>query len=79
MSVRPAAKRVKIPEHKHCPICGLPMAVDAEFCGESCKKVYEERMRRERRARNISLLLYIAIMVMLFFFLFGPLLIQGPR
>ncbi|MCS7117707.1 MAG: DUF2116 family Zn-ribbon domain-containing protein [Thaumarchaeota archaeon] len=76
MSVRPAAKRSRIPEHKHCPICGLPMAVDADFCGESCRKTHEERLRRERRARNFSLLMYIAIMLMLFLFLFVPPLLQ---
>ncbi|MCS7095241.1 MAG: DUF2116 family Zn-ribbon domain-containing protein [Thaumarchaeota archaeon] len=77
MSVRPTIRRNKIPDHRHCPICGLPMAVNADFCSEGCKKTNDEKVRRERRARNLSLILYIAVMVTLFIFLFVPLLL--PR
>ena len=74
MSTRPMPKKVRIPEHKHCPVCGRSMPVDAEFCSEGCRAVNEERLRRERRARTITLLIYAIMMAVLLLFLLGPFL-----
>ncbi|MDJ0275081.1 MAG: DUF2116 family Zn-ribbon domain-containing protein [Nitrososphaerota archaeon] len=72
MAARPQPRKVRIPEHKHCPICGRSMPVDADFCSDACRKVNEERLRRERRARTITLVIYAILMAVLLLFLLGP-------
>ncbi len=77
MSARMQPKRAKVPEHKHCPVCGRSMPVDAEFCSDACRTMNEERLRRERRARTVTLVIYAIMMAVLLLFLLGPFL--GPR
>jgi predicted nucleic acid-binding Zn ribbon protein len=72
MSTRPQPKKVRIPDHKHCPVCGRSMPVDAEFCSDPCRAMNEERLRRERRARTITLVIYAIMMAVLLLFLLGP-------
>ncbi|HID71574.1 MAG TPA: DUF2116 family Zn-ribbon domain-containing protein [Thermoplasmata archaeon] len=60
----PAAK---IPQHKHCLICGRAVQVDEEFCGEECKNLYDQRMAKRKQ----TLYFYLAgfILVVLFMFM----------
>jgi predicted nucleic acid-binding Zn ribbon protein len=50
------------------------MPVDAEFCSEGCRAVNEERLRRERRARVITIVIYVIMMTVILLFMLGPFL-----
>jgi predicted nucleic acid-binding Zn ribbon protein len=68
MSSKPV-KKVRIPAHKHCPICGASMPIDAEFCSDECKDKYLQKAKRDRKMRLFFLLFYAVMMAVLFLFL----------
>jgi len=49
----------KIPQHKHCPVCGRATQVDEEFCGTDCKGLYDQRVAKKKQ----TLYLYIGAMI----------------
>lgn len=67
-----AQKRSRIADHKHCPVCGRAMPVDAQFCSKECRENHESRVKRSNRMRIIFYLLYIALLASLFLFFFRP-------
>jgi len=58
-------ERARIIDHRHCRICGKAIPPDQEFCSEDCRRAHEGFQRRQRRMRNIFLLVYILIFVIL--------------
>ena len=67
-----AQKKAKIPEHKHCPVCGRSMPVDFDFCSRECREKHYARVRREGRIRLIFYILYFALIISLFLLFFRP-------
>ncbi|MEM0445077.1 MAG: DUF2116 family Zn-ribbon domain-containing protein [Nitrososphaerota archaeon] len=65
-------RRARIPDHRHCTICGRPVPPQEEVCSPECRKTYEDRLRRERRTRLFLLILYIALLGSLFVIFFLP-------
>ncbi len=39
-----------IPPHKHCPVCGISIPPDQEFCSRKCEKVWEDAMRKKKKS-----------------------------
>ncbi|MCS7146454.1 MAG: DUF2116 family Zn-ribbon domain-containing protein [Nitrososphaerota archaeon] len=72
MSQQKGEKRARIPDHRHCIVCGRPVPPKEEICSDECRNVYEGRLRRERRTRIFLLILYAALLASLFFFFFIP-------
>ncbi|MCS7142442.1 MAG: DUF2116 family Zn-ribbon domain-containing protein [Aigarchaeota archaeon] len=60
----------RLPDHRHCPLCGRVMLPDADFCSKECRDKNEERLKRERRSRRIILIVYILLIASLFFIFF---------
>jgi len=62
-------RKLKIVDHRHCKVCGKAIPPGQEFCSERCRKIYEETQRREKRMKNIFLLIYAVIFIVLFLLL----------
>ena len=45
-------------DHRHCKVCGKPVAPDAEFCSRSCRR---EREATLQSRRNLTYLMYGAM------------------
>ncbi len=67
MSMKPT-KKIRIPSHRHCPVCGNSMPIDAEFCSDECRDKYLQKVKRDRRMRLFFFLFYAILMAVLFFF-----------
>jgi predicted nucleic acid-binding Zn ribbon protein len=72
MSQIPRERRARIPDHRHCVICGRPVPPKEELCSDECRGVYQDRLKRERRSRVMLLILYVALMASLFLIFFWP-------
>jgi len=59
-------KKVRIVDHRHCRVCGKAIPPNQEFCSENCRKTYEGLQRREKRMRNMLLLVYALIFIFIF-------------
>ncbi len=64
-------KKVKIIDHRHCKVCGKAIPPNQEFCSEKCRKAYEDAERRQKRMKNIFLLVYAVIFIVLFLLIAG--------
>lgn len=72
----PASKRHerRIPDHRHCVVCGRAIQPDKQYCSEEHKDMHELARRREKRARNIVYLTYFIITLLIFVWLFSSLM-----
>ncbi|HLF16698.1 MAG TPA: DUF2116 family Zn-ribbon domain-containing protein [Candidatus Thermoplasmatota archaeon] len=53
-----------IPEHKHCEICGKPIAVDRRVCSDECQKRLDDAVRMKKRSMWIFVALIAAILIL---------------
>lgn len=67
-------KKIRIVDHRHCRICGRAIPPDKELCSAECEQVQARVEARQRRMRNIMLIMYVAI-----FLIFFLLIIIGGR
>lgn len=44
----------RIPPHRHCPVCGISIPPDQEFCSKKCEEKWERMMRVKKRAIYIT-------------------------
>ncbi|MEF8848140.1 MAG: DUF2116 family Zn-ribbon domain-containing protein [Candidatus Thermoplasmatota archaeon] len=51
----------KIPQHKHCQICGKAIPLEEKLCSEECKEKYEEMVKKRK---ILIYILYGAIIIM---------------
>ena len=59
-----------IAPHKHCPVCGVSIPPEEDFCSKKCEKAWEDAMRRKRRSATImwalvGVLVALAVFMML--------------
>jgi len=59
-------KKVRIVDHRHCRICGKAIPPNQEFCSEDCRSVSERMEARQKRMRNILILMYVVVFIILF-------------
>lgn len=52
-------------DHRHCKVCGKTCGVDDDTCSRACR---EERARRVQSKKNLQLLLYAAMALILIVF-----------
>ncbi|MDJ0269477.1 MAG: DUF2116 family Zn-ribbon domain-containing protein [Aigarchaeota archaeon] len=55
MSRKRRKETTSIPKHRHCPVCGISIKPENQFCSLYCKKKYEEFMKKETNGNAISL------------------------
>jgi predicted nucleic acid-binding Zn ribbon protein len=55
---------LKVAEHHHCPICGMPISLEKETCSKECEEAYK-KIRRARYQALIPLIVLIATLVIL--------------
>jgi len=63
----------KIPDHKHCPVCGRVIGVNDEYCSSKCE---EFDLKRRRQIARLRLMFYVSTGIMLFLLLVVPLLLS---
>lgn len=76
-TVREMAKRKKesapaLAKHRHCPVCGLPIELDKQFCGDTCKAEFEKASKKRRTQLYAFFLIYV--LIFLFVIFIAPLL-----
>ena len=42
-----------IPPHRHCPVCGISIPPEEEFCSKKCERAWQEAMRKRKRSATI--------------------------
>ena len=59
----------KIPQHKHCILCGRAVQVDEDYCGDECKNLYDQRTAKRKQ----TLYFYMAAaFIVIVFVLISP-------
>ena len=43
-----------IPPHKHCPVCGMSMPPDRDFCSKKCEEKWNQAMRQRKRILYVT-------------------------
>ena len=58
---------LKIPQHRHCQVCGKAIKAKEEMCSERCKKDWENTVKRKRfwlMAYGLSAAVLVLVLVM---------------
>ena len=42
-----------IPAHKHCPVCGISIPPEEEFCSKKCERAWQDAMRKRKKSATI--------------------------
>ncbi|MCD6312542.1 MAG: DUF2116 family Zn-ribbon domain-containing protein [Thaumarchaeota archaeon] len=56
-------------DHRHCRICGKAIPPGREFCSDECENVHRRAEARQKRMRNILLILYVVVFLSIFMML----------
>jgi len=59
-------KKLRIVDHRHCRICGKAIPPNQEFCSENCRSISERMEARQRRMRNLLIIMYVAVFLIIF-------------
>lgn len=59
-------KRIRIVDHRHCRICGKAIPPDKELCSTECEQVQAKVEARQKRMRNMVLIMYVVIFLVFF-------------
>ena len=62
-------KKLRIVDHRHCRICGKAIPPNQEFCSENCRSISERMEARQRRMRNLLIIMYVAVFLIIFIML----------
>jgi len=63
---------VKVPGHKHCPICGNAIDIKQDYCSPKCENEHRKKKKNIERLNKISyLVLTIFILTLLISVLLG--------
>ena len=58
----------KYDEHRHCPVCGISVPIDKEFCSLECTDKYKGYDKKKKRGNYIQFAL-IGVMMVVFMFI----------
>jgi len=53
----------RIPQHRHCYVCGKTHTGDGRFCGDACKESKKTELTKKKRQLLIIEVLLIAITI----------------
>ena len=62
-------KKLRIVDHRHCRICGKAIPPNQEFCSETCRSISERMEARQKRMRNLLIIMYVAVFLIIFIML----------
>ena len=62
-------KKLRIVDHRHCRICGKAIPPNQEFCSENCRSISERMEARQKRMRNLLIIMYVAVFLIIFIML----------
>ena len=62
-------KKLRIVDHRHCKICGKAIPPNQEFCSENCRSISERMEARQKRMRNLLIIMYVAVFLIIFIML----------
>jgi len=62
-------RKLRIVDHRHCRICGKAIPPNQEFCSENCRSISERMEARQRRMRNLLIIMYVAVFLIIFIML----------
>ena len=62
-------KKLRIVDHRHCRICGKAITTNQEFCSENCRSISERMEARQKRMRNLLIVMYVAVFLIIFIML----------
>lgn len=54
-----------VPAHKHCPVCGISISPNKDYCSPECREADEKNQNRVKNFRRISLILLLVTMIAL--------------
>lgn len=58
-------KKLKVVDHRHCKVCGKAIPPDREFCSSKCEEIERKVAARQKRMRNILLMVYVLVFLIL--------------
>ena len=62
-------RKLRIVDHRHCKICGKAIPPNQEFCSENCRSISERMEARQKRMRNLLIIMYVAVFLIIFIML----------
>ncbi|MEM4497488.1 MAG: DUF2116 family Zn-ribbon domain-containing protein [Nitrososphaerota archaeon] len=62
-------RKIRIVDHRHCRICGRAIPPDKELCSAECEQVQARAEARQKRMRNIIMIMYVVIFLVFFLIL----------
>jgi len=62
-------RKLRIVDHRHCKICGKAIPPNQEFCSENCRSISERIEARQKRMRNLLIIMYVAVFLIIFIML----------
>jgi len=62
MSWKSSLKK-RIDEHKHCPVCGISIPLDKEFCTIECRDKYQGYDKKKKRGNILQIVLIAGVMI----------------
>jgi predicted nucleic acid-binding Zn ribbon protein len=57
----------KVPQHKHCYVCGKAHNEDVRFCGDKCKESKKAELSKKKRQLFIIQILLMGITIGIIF------------
>jgi predicted nucleic acid-binding Zn ribbon protein len=57
------AEMEKIPQHKHCYVCGKAHTGDEKFCGGTCKETKKVEISKKKRQYLIIYVILVAVAI----------------
>lgn len=62
-------ERALASSHKHCPVCGKPIALSETFCSTECEATVTKQRSSQRRMNWIFIGILVVFMLVWFFFI----------
>ena len=54
-----------IPPHKHCPVCGISIPPDQQFCSKKCEEQWNAMMRQKKRSIYLMWIMVAVLVVIM--------------
>lgn len=61
-----------VANHKHCSVCGKPIALDAQFCSPECEETITKQRKGQRRTSWIFMGIIVVFLLVWFFLMNRP-------
>ena len=59
----------KIPQHRHCYVCGKAHTAEGRFCGDECMGSRKDELRKKKRQLYIIEIIAVAMMAVAIIFI----------